>query len=142
LSVLLSFSFGHWIVCSSVFFLWSSNCLFFCLFPLVIALSVLLSFSFGHWIVCSSVFFLCPAFNAYYHYKVVSSSKWVFRSRKSKNRQFNGQRKKTEEQTIQWPKEKDRRTDNSMAKGILLPLNCLFFDLRLLNTHLEELTTL
>ena len=25
--------------------------------------------------------------------------------------------KKTEEQTIQWPKEKDRRTGNSMAKG-------------------------
>jgi hypothetical protein len=26
-------------------------------------------------------------------------------------------RKKTEEQTTQWPKEKDRRTDNTMAKG-------------------------
>jgi hypothetical protein len=25
--------------------------------------------------------------------------------------------KKTEEQTTQWPKEKDRRTDNTMAKG-------------------------
>ena len=35
------------------------------------------------------------------------------KSRKSKkNRQYNGQ--KTEEQTIQWPK--DRRTDNTMAK--------------------------
>ena len=30
------------------------------------------------------------------------------------NRQHNGQ--KTEEQTTQWPKEKDRRTDNTMTK--------------------------
>jgi hypothetical protein len=39
------------------------------------------------------------------------------KGKRQKNRQFNGQRKKTEEQTIQWPKEKDRRTDNSMTKG-------------------------
>jgi hypothetical protein len=76
LSVLLFFSFGHCVVCSSVFFLWPLCCLFFCLFPLVIVLSVLLSFSFGHCVVCSSVFF-------------------------QKNRQHNGQRKKTEEQTTQ-----------------------------------------
>ena len=38
------------------------------------------------------------------------------KGKRQKNRQFNDQRKKTEEQTIQWPKEKDRRTDNSMAK--------------------------
>ena len=43
-------------------------------------------------------------------------TKRVIRIRKSKNRQHNGQRKKTEEQTTQWPKEKDRRTDNTMAK--------------------------
>jgi hypothetical protein len=41
LSVLLSFSFGHCFVCSSVFFFWSLFCLFFCLFLLVIVLSVL-----------------------------------------------------------------------------------------------------
>jgi hypothetical protein len=35
---------------------------------------------------------------------------------KSKNRQHNGQKKKTEEQTTEWPKEKDRRTNNRMAK--------------------------
>jgi hypothetical protein len=34
---------------------------------------------------------------------------------KRQNRQHIGQ-KKTEEQTTQWPKEKDRRTDNTMAK--------------------------
>ena len=33
-------------------------------------------------------------------------------AKRQKNRQYNGQ--KTEEQTIQWPK--DRRTDNIMAK--------------------------
>jgi Flp pilus assembly protein TadB len=82
---LLSFSFGHCVVCSSVFFFCSLCCLFFCLFLLSIVLSVLLSFSFVHCVVCSSVFFV------------------------------NGQKKKTEEQTTQWPKEKDRRTDNTMA---------------------------
>ena len=60
LSVLLSFSFGHCVVCSSVFFVWPLCCLFFCLFRLAIALSVLLSFSFGHCVVCSSVFFVWP----------------------------------------------------------------------------------
>jgi hypothetical protein len=39
------------------------------------------------------------------------------KGKRQKNRQFNDQRKKTEEQTIQWSKEKDRRTDNSMTKG-------------------------
>jgi hypothetical protein len=39
------------------------------------------------------------------------------KGKRQKNRQFNDQRKKTEEQAIQWPKEKDRRTDNSMTKG-------------------------
>jgi hypothetical protein len=33
-------------------------------------------------------------------------------AKRQKNRQYNG--KKTEEQTIQWPK--DRRIDNTMAK--------------------------
>jgi hypothetical protein len=55
LSVLLSF--GHCVVCSSVF--WPLCCLFFCL--LAIVLSVLLSF--GHCAVCSSVFWpLCCLF--------------------------------------------------------------------------------
>jgi ABC-type transport system involved in multi-copper enzyme maturation permease subunit len=52
LSVLLSF--GHYVVCPSVF--WPLCCLSFCL--LAIMLSVLLSF--GHYVVCSSVFWpLC-----------------------------------------------------------------------------------
>ena len=46
--VLCVCSFGHCVVCSSVF--WSLCCLFFCL--LAIVLSVLLSF--GHCVVCSS----------------------------------------------------------------------------------------
>jgi hypothetical protein len=36
--------------------------------------------------------------------------------KRQKNRQHNGQKKKTEEQTTQWPKEKDIRTENKMAK--------------------------
>ena len=60
LSVLLSFSYGHCVVCSFVFFLWPLCCLFFCLFLMAIVLSVLLSFSYGHCVVCSSVFFLWP----------------------------------------------------------------------------------
>jgi hypothetical protein len=36
--------------------------------------------------------------------------------KRQKDRQHNGQKKKTEGQIIQWPKEKDRRTDNTMAK--------------------------
>jgi hypothetical protein len=55
--VLCVCSFGHCVVCSSVF--WSLCCLFFCL--LAIVLSVLLSF--GHCVVCSSVFWpLCCLF--------------------------------------------------------------------------------
>jgi hypothetical protein len=37
--------------------------------------------------------------------------------KRQKNRQHNGQKKKTDEQTTQWPKEKDRRTDNTIAKS-------------------------
>jgi phosphatidylglycerophosphate synthase len=59
LSVLLSF--GHCVVCSSVF--WSLCCLFFCL--LVIVLSVLLSF--GHCVVCSSIYGF--SINQYSKYK-------------------------------------------------------------------------
>ena len=55
-----TFSYGHCVVCSSVFFLWPLCCLFFCLFLMAIVLSVLLSFSYGHCVVCSSVFFLWP----------------------------------------------------------------------------------
>ena len=52
-----TFSFGHCVVCSSVF--WPLCCLFFCL--LAIVLFVLLSF--GHCVVCSSVFWpLCCLF--------------------------------------------------------------------------------
>ena len=48
------FSFGHYVVCPSVF--WPLCCLSFCL--LAIMLSVLLSF--GHYVVCPSVFWpLC-----------------------------------------------------------------------------------
>jgi hypothetical protein len=35
--------------------------------------------------------------------------------KRQKNIQHNGHKKKTEEQTTQWPQEKDRRTDNTMA---------------------------
>ena len=49
-----TFSYGHCVVCSSVFFLWPLCCLFFCLFLMAIVLSVLLSFSYGHCVVRSS----------------------------------------------------------------------------------------
>jgi hypothetical protein len=32
------------------------------------------------------------------------------------DKQHNGQKKRTEGQVTQWPKEKDRRTSNTMAK--------------------------
>jgi hypothetical protein len=35
--------------------------------------------------------------------------------KRQKDRQHNGQQKKTEGQTTQWPTEKDRRTDDTMA---------------------------
>ena len=51
-----------------------------------------------------------------YARRKVGEIKGAIRSRKSKkNRQYNDLKKKTEEQTIQWPKEKDRRTDNTMT---------------------------
>jgi hypothetical protein len=59
-SVLLSFSFGHCIICPSVFFFWPWHYLSFCLFLLAIVLSVLPSFYFGHCIICPSVFFFWP----------------------------------------------------------------------------------
>ena len=43
-------------------------------------------------------------------------TKGVIRICISQNRQQNGQTKKTEEQTTQWPNEKDGRTDNTIAK--------------------------
>jgi hypothetical protein len=60
----------------------------FCPFPLAILLFVLLSFSFGHCAICPFALFL-----------------WPF------------QRKRTKGQMTQWPKEKDKRTNNTMAKG-------------------------
>jgi hypothetical protein len=36
--------------------------------------------------------------------------------KRQKDRQHNGQQKKTEGQIIRWPKEKDRSTDNTIAK--------------------------
>jgi hypothetical protein len=33
-----------------------------------------------------------------------------------KDKQHNGQKKRTEGQATQWPKEKDRRTSNTMTK--------------------------
>jgi hypothetical protein len=65
--------------------------------PLIYGFCPFVLFSFGHGIVCPSIYGFCP-FNTM--------------AKRQKNRQYNGQ--KTEEQTIQWPK--DRRTDNTMAK--------------------------
>ena len=36
--------------------------------------------------------------------------------KRQKDRYYNGQKKQTAGQITQWPKEKDRRTNNTMAK--------------------------
>jgi hypothetical protein len=40
----------------------------------------------------------------------------MVKRKRTKDRQYNGQKKKDEGQTIQWSKEKGRRTDNTMVK--------------------------
>jgi hypothetical protein len=105
LSALLFLSFGHCIVCPPVIFvLWSLYCLSSCYFCLlVIVLSVLLLFlSFGHCIVCPPVIFvfwsLYCLFSCYFFLLV-------------------DQKTKITGQTIQWPKDKNkRRTDNTITK--------------------------
>jgi hypothetical protein len=82
---------------ASVFFFWPLYYLSFCLFLLAIVLSVLLCFSSGDCIICPSVFFF---WRLYYLSFCL----------------FLGQKKKTEGQIIQRPEEKDRRTDNTMAR--------------------------
>jgi hypothetical protein len=60
------FSFGHYIVCPFVVFIWPLYCLYFSRFPVSIILFVLLSFSFSHYIVCPFFLFsfghyiVCP----------------------------------------------------------------------------------
>jgi hypothetical protein len=44
----------------------------------------------------------------------------MVKRKRQKNRQHDGQKKKTEEQTTRWLKEKDRRTDNTMVKRKIL----------------------
>ena len=39
------------------------------------------------------------------------------KGKRQKDKQYNGQRKTTKGQTIKWPKENDKRTNNIMAKG-------------------------
>jgi hypothetical protein len=55
LSVFLSFSIGHCVICPSVLFYWPLCYLSFRPFLLAIVLSVLLSFSIGHCVICPSV---------------------------------------------------------------------------------------
>ena len=40
----------------------------------------------------------------------------MVKRKRTKDRQYNGQKKKDEGQTIQWSKEKGRKTDNTMVK--------------------------
>jgi predicted membrane protein len=90
LFVLLSFSFGLYIVCPFVVFLWPLYCLSFGRFPLAIILFVLWSFFFGHYIVCPFVVFLLPLY-------CFSFCRFPF--------------------AIFWQKENKQRTNNIMAKG-------------------------
>jgi hypothetical protein len=60
LSVLLSFSIGHCVICPCVLFYWPLCYLSFCPFLLAIVLSVLPSFSIGHCVICPCVLFYWP----------------------------------------------------------------------------------
>jgi hypothetical protein len=77
-------------------------------FLLAIMLLVLLSFSFGHCVACPVIFFwsLCCLSFCHFLFTIVLL---VLLS-------LFGQKKGTEGQEKQWPKEKDRRTSNTMAK--------------------------
>jgi hypothetical protein len=68
-------------------------CLSFVLFLLTIVLSVHRPFSFDHCNVCLSSFFIWPT---------------MVKRKRTKDRQYNGQKKKDEGQTIQWSKEDGR----------------------------------
>jgi hypothetical protein len=85
LFVLFSFSFGHYIVCPFVVFLWPLYCMFFCRFPLDIILFVLLSFSFDHYIVNEND---------------KRTNNIMAKGKRQKGKQYNGQRKTTKGQTI------------------------------------------
>jgi hypothetical protein len=47
----------------------------------------------------------------------------MIKRKRTKDRQYNGQKKKDEGQTIQWSKEKGRRTDNTMVMSVLRPIS-------------------
>jgi uncharacterized membrane protein YfhO len=118
--VLLSFSFGHGVACPSVLFL------------LTIVLLVRLFLFFGHCVACPSVSFLlaivlfvflslffghfvaCPFVPVLLAIVLLGLLSLCFGHQKDK--QQNGQRKGTEGQATQWPKKRDRRTSNTMAK--------------------------
>jgi hypothetical protein len=88
-------NFGHCVACPSVLFL------------LTIVLLVLLSFSFGHGIAGPSIIFFwafcCLSFCPFSLAIVL-------------DKQQNAQKKMIEGPAIPWPKEKDRRTSNTMVK--------------------------
>jgi hypothetical protein len=102
LFVLLSFSFGHYIVCPLVVFLWPLYCLSFCRSPFAIIVFVLLSFSFGLYIVCPLVVFLwplyCLSFGRFPFAIILNTI--MAKGERPKDKQYNGQRKTTKEQTI------------------------------------------
>jgi hypothetical protein len=94
--VLLSFSFGHLIVCPFVVFLWPLYCLSFGRFLLAIILFVLLSFSFGHYIVCPFVVFLWPLYClSFCRFPLKKTNKQMNKGKRKKDKQYNGQRKTT-----------------------------------------------
>jgi hypothetical protein len=106
LFVLLSFSFGLYIVCPFVVFLWPLYCLFFGGFPLAIILFVLWSLSFCHYSVCPFVVFLWPFYCLFFRGFPLAFLLFVlwsfsfFEGKRQKDKQYNGQRKTTKGQTI------------------------------------------
>jgi uncharacterized membrane protein len=98
LLVLLSFSSGHCVTCSSVLFFWPLCYLSFCPFLFVIVLLVLLSFL----------------------------NNTMAKEKGQKDKQHNSQKKMAEAQATPWPKEMDRRTSKTSCH-FFLSLCCLSF---------------
>jgi uncharacterized membrane protein AbrB (regulator of aidB expression) len=93
----------------------------FCPFLLVIVLLVLLSFYFGDCVAFPSALLFWPlCCFSFWHFLLVIVLLVVlsfsFGHCVACPSVLNGQKKRTEGQVTQWPKEKDRRTSNTMAK--------------------------
>jgi hypothetical protein len=123
LLVLLSLLFGHCVVCPSALFFGHFVACPSVPVRLTIVLLVLLFLCFGHCVACPSVPFLKE--------KARITSNTMTKRKGQKDKQHNGQKKMTEGEPTQWPKENDRRTNNTSVSCPSVPffwsLCCLSF---------------